>query len=112
MSPNGLSAVRRNDFYFVSDPDLAFSQNPRVHPTPPWMQFLRDADEMPLEKRLADGLARLGEGRNLQDNISPHSELCPGDNQVPIEATDGEVLAGRTDIDRVPLCPQRLNPFQ
>jgi hypothetical protein len=65
------------------------------------MKPLGDADEFSVDERRFYRLAGIREGSDFEQNLSPEPKTHPRNDQVPIDALDGDVLSDSSDVDRV-----------
>jgi len=65
------------------------------------MKPLRDADEFSVDERRFYRLAGIREGSDFEQNLSPEPKTHPRNDQIPIDALDGDVLSDSSDVDWV-----------
>jgi len=76
------------------------------------MEPLRNPDEFSVDERRADRLAGIRKGSDFEENLIPETKTCSRDDQVPIDAFDGDVLSDSSDIDRVSFCLKGMDPLK
>ena len=92
--------------------DFSLGQDPRVHPAPARVKLLGDSHELAVGERPLDGLARLREGGDFEENPVANPQADPGNDEVPFQPFDGDVFTCGPDVDRMTLLLQRIDPFQ
>ena len=96
----------------VSEANFTLGQNPRVHPAPSGMQLPGDANELAVDERPFDRFAGAGERGDLEEDFVAQLDAPPGNDQIPVDSLHRHVLAGRSDVDRVPFLLEGVNPLQ
>jgi len=76
------------------------------------VKLLRDADEFSVDERPPDRLARIRKGIDFENNPITDLETHSRDDQVPIDAFDGDVLPDGSDVDRMSFRLKGMDPLQ
>ena len=103
---------RRSYLNRIAGADLTLSQNASINAAPAGKELLGDSDEFPVDEGAPDGFAGVGEGRHLEQNLVADPESGARNDQIPIDALEGEVLAGGYDVDGMAFSLECVDYFQ